>query len=175
MNVFKLQVRRLLACAAVLALVSGCVNQGQSRYMEAEVGKASLVEFGTVVASRQVEIKGQQSGAGAAVGGAAGGIAMAGVGSGSGNAAAILGGVVVGAVAGAMAEQAMKDRYGVEYVITLQNGKTITIVQEQIKGDVIFRAGDRVMVQASGTFQRVLPADSLPTEINRPKGIQVKD
>ena len=34
--------------------------------------------------------------------------------------------------------------------------------------------GDRVMVQASGLYQRVLPASNLPTEIDRPKGIEFK-
>jgi outer membrane lipoprotein SlyB len=164
-----------IALACMTLLVAGCATKGQNRYAFNEVGHASLVEFGTIVNARQVDIRGQNTGAGAAVGGAAGGLAMSNVGRGNGNAAAILGGVVAGAIAGAVVEQAMADRVGLEYVITLQNGKTITIVQDQAPGDQVFVPGDRVMVQASGTYQRVLPANQLPTEIDRPKGIKVRD
>jgi outer membrane lipoprotein SlyB len=162
-----------LACLAVL--LAGCATKGQNRYAANEVGRASIVEFGTIINTRPVDIRGQNTGAGAAVGGAAGGLAMSNVGRGSGNAAAILGGVVAGAIAGAVVEQSMQDRVGLEYVITLQNGKTITIVQDQAPGDQVFAPGDRVMVQANGTYQRVLPANMLPTEIDRPKGIKVRD
>jgi hypothetical protein len=31
------------------------------------------------------------------------------------------------------------------------------------------------MVQNNGSYQRVLPANDLPTEIKRPKSIKVKD
>jgi outer membrane lipoprotein SlyB len=155
--------------------MSGCASPGQSRYAVRDVGRASIVEFGTVVGARQVDIKGQNTGAGAIAGGAAGGIAMSGVGNSSGNAAAILGGVVAGAVVGAIVEQSLSDRTGIEYTITLANGKTITLAQEQQQGDRVFIPGDRVMVQANGTYQRVLAADHLPTEIARPKAIKVVD
>lgn len=156
-------------------LASGCTQNGQNRYNYDEVGKTTVVKFGTVVATRTVDITGKNTGAGALVGGAAGGIAGNQIGHGGGNAVATLAGVVVGAVAGAVAEQAIADRTGLEYTIVLENGKTITIVQEQNKDDRVFAAGDRVMVQASGAYQRVLPTDNIPTEVNRPQGITVKD
>lgn len=162
----------LLAAAAAL---SGCATQGQNRYSYQDVGRATAVEFGTIIASRPVDIKGQNTGVGGAVGAAAGGLALSNVGRGSGNLAAILGGALVGAAAGAIAEQAMSDRVGIEYVVTLANGKTITIVQEQAQGDKVFGPGERVMVQTSGTYQRVLPAEHLPTAVNRPKDIKVVD
>lgn len=160
---------------ALLAMMPGCATQGQSRYSHQEVGRASQVAFGTVLAARQVDITGENTGAGGLVGATAGGLAMSNVGSGNGNVAAILGGVVVGAVAGAVAEQALSDRVGLEYVITLANGKTITIVQEQAASDQIFGPGDAVMVQTSGTYQRVLSASHLPDEITRPKEVRIVD
>ena len=163
------------ASICLVASLTGCATQGQSRYSFQDVGRASVVEFGTVVASRQVDIRGQNTGVGGVVGGTAGGLAMSNVGQGSGNVAAILGGVLVGAAIGAMAEQAASDRVGVEYTITLANGKTITIVQEQAAGDRVFSPSERVMVQANGTYQRVLPADHLPNQIARPQGIKVVD
>lgn len=164
--------------AAALCLVgglSGCATQGQSRYSFQDVGRASTVEFGTVVASRQVDIKGQNTGVGGVIGGTAGGLAMSNVGGGTGNVAAILGGILVGAAIGAMTEQAASDRVGIEYTITLANGKTITIVQEQAAEDRILNPSERVMVQANGSYQRVLPADHLPNQIARPQGIKVVD
>lgn len=172
------RVRGLTLAGAVVLLavgLTGCQNPGQSRYSYYDVGRSRTVEFGTVVAVRQVEITGRNTGAGGLVGGAAGGIAGSTIGRGSGNAAAILGGVVIGLAAGALAEQALVDRTGLEYTVTLANGKTLTIVQEQDKNDRVFAPGERVMVQASGAYQRVLAADHLPTEIARPKGIEVKD
>lgn len=161
--------------ACLLGSLAGCATQGQNRYSFQEVGQAAVVEFGTVIAARQVDIRGQNTGVGGAVGGAAGGLAMSNVGRGSGNVAAILGGVVVGAVVGAMAEQAASDRVGIEYTITLANGKTITLVQEQAAGDRVFNPSDRVMVQANGAYQRVLSADHLPNTIARPQGVKVVD
>ena len=35
--------------------------------------------------------------------------------------------------------------------------------------------GERVMVQNSGGYQRVLPASGLPTAVKRPQGIKVID
>ena len=155
--------------------LGACATQGQNRYSYQDVGRATVVEFGTVLASRPVDIRGQNTGAGGLVGATAGGLAMSNVGRGSGNVAAIVGGALVGAAAGALAEQAMADRVGIEYVVTLANGKTITIVQEQGQGEQVFGPGQRVMVQSSGTYQRVLSADHLPTAVNRPKDIKVVD
>jgi outer membrane lipoprotein SlyB len=169
---------RLNAAGVALAgalILAGCATQGQNRYSYQDVGRASVVEFGTVLASRQVDIQGKNSGVGGVVGGTAGGLAMSNVGQGGGNVAAIAGGILAGAVAGAVAEQAMSNRVGIEYIITLANGKTITIVQEQAEGDKIFGPGDPVMVQASGTYQRVLTADHLPTEITRPKQVKIAE
>lgn len=165
----------MIAVVVLAGLLAGCATQGQSRYSERDVGRASVVEFGTVIQARQVDIRGENSGIGGMVGGAAGGIAMSGVGQGSGNAAAILGGVVAGALLGAMAEQAMSDRVGIEYIVTLANGSTVTIVQDQPPEDRVFQPGNRVMVQTSGSYRRVLAADHLPTQVNRPAGIKVVD
>ena len=169
--------RRMAAALLAIAALSlgACATQSQNRYSHRDVGRATSVEFGTVMATRPVDIQGQNTGAGGLVGAAAGGLAMSNVGKGSGNLAAILGGALVGAVAGAAVEQAVSDRTGIEYVVTLANGRTITIVQEQAVAEPIFGPGQRVMIQTNGTYQRVLSADHLPTETSRPKGIKVVD
>jgi outer membrane lipoprotein SlyB len=169
----RLTVAALLS-TAVLALPA-CAPSGQSRYNYDEVGRAVLVEFGTIVTSRPVDITGRNTGAGATLGATSGGLIGSAIGRGGGNAAAIIGGVVIGAVAGAVAEQAMANRVGLEYTILLRNDKVVTIVQEQQTGDRLFRAGERVMVQVSGGHQRVLGTEAVPTEMARPKGILIHD
>jgi outer membrane lipoprotein SlyB len=156
-------------------MLSGCATQSQNRYNFDEVGKTSVVEFGTVAAVRDIEITGRNSGTGAVVGGTAGGLVGTQIGQGNGGIAGVLGGIVVGALAGAVAEQAMSDRHGVEYTIVLANGKTVIVAQERVEGDRVFKSGDRVMVQASGSYQRVLPTDNLPESVKRAKGIALTD
>ena len=175
---FRRSMKRGMAVAILGTMtlsLGACASQSQNRYSYRDVGQATSVEFGTVMATRPVDIQGQNTGAGGVVGATAGGLAMSNVGQGSGNLAAILGGALVGAVAGAVAEQAISDRTGIEYVVTLANGRTITIVQEQAANEPVFAPGHRVMVQTNGTYQRVLSADHLPTETSRPKGIKVVD
>jgi outer membrane lipoprotein SlyB len=84
-------------------------------------------------------------------------------------------GLVAGLAAGALAEQAMADRDGLEYTITLETGNTIVVTQESKEGERVMAAGERVMVQTTGAYQRVLPANNLPTEIKRPAGVKVVD
>lgn len=167
--------RRLVLIAAAAVALVGCQRPGQNVYNYNEVGKASLVNFGTVVGVREVDVKGQNTGAGAAVGATAGGVAGYGLSNGGGTAAATLGGIVVGGVIGALAEQAAANRTAVEYTVTLETGATVTIVQDHNDGEQQIKPGDRVMIQVSGGTQRVLPANQLPTEIKRPAGIKVTD
>ncbi|CAK0771611.1 outer membrane lipoprotein SlyB [uncultured Gammaproteobacteria bacterium] len=166
--------------AAVLLLVaglglSGCVSSSQNRYTSRDVGHSATVDFGTVISTRQVEIEAQRTGIGSMAGGAAGGLAGSAIGAGGGNLAAIVGGIVIGAIVGAVAEQAIADHTGIEYIITLANGQTMTIVQETARDERVFNPGERVMVQDGGSYQRVLSAQQLPTEITRPRDIRVRD
>ena len=167
--------RHLGIAAALLIALAACAESSQSRYNHSEVGKATVVEFGQVVGIRPIDITGKNTGAGAVVGGTAGGLTGTQIGSGNGGIAGVVGGIIVGAAAGAIAEQLMSNREGIEYTIVLSNGKTVVVAQEKKDGDRIFNAGERVMVQASGRYQRVLATDHLPNEIDRPKGIAVRD
>jgi outer membrane lipoprotein SlyB len=165
-----------LAVAISLPFLGGCArHSSQSVYQEGDVGQTAAVSFGTVVAVRNIDIVGKNTGTGALIGGAGGAIAGSGIGSGSGNAAAVLGVAVVGAIAGAMTEQALRDRTGIEYTVVLESGVTMTVAQEIGSGDQPIKAGDRVIVQNSGGYQRVLPAANLPTSIKRPQGIKIID
>lgn len=167
--------KKLSSIVIVSMLLTGCSTPGQNVYDFSEAGQSTLVEFGTVIDKSPIEIKGPNTGVGAATGAVAGGAAGSQIGSGDGAIAGAIGGVIVGAVAGAVAEQAIQDKTGFAYTITTEKGKTITIPQYYHENEAVISKGDRVMVQTSGSYQRVLPANSLPTEIKRPKGIKVVD
>ncbi len=157
-------------------LLVGCArNVGQNQYNYNEVGRSVIVEYATVVKVKNVDITGRNTGTGAALGGAAGGVAGYQVGNGNGQLAGAIGGALIGAVAGGIAEQAMANQKGYEYTVVTEDKKTKTIVQYQNENDRVFKNGDAVMVQTSGTYQRVLSADDLPEQIKRPKGIKILD
>jgi outer membrane lipoprotein SlyB len=160
-----------LAILALLIPVYGCNFATQSRYGYSEVGRIQVVNFGTVIWVRDIDIIADSSIAGGLAGGVGGAVAGAQIGGGAG----AVGGAVAGALVGSALEQAIRNRGGVEYTVTLENGKTLTVAQNVSEKDTILRYGDRVMVQINGTYQRVLPANQLPTEIERPKGIRLKD
>ena len=168
--------RRIFLGLMAMSVLAACAKgPSQDQYLADEVGVSRVVHFATVIQARTVGITGKSSGLGAMGGAAAGAGGAAYIGQGSGSAWAMAGGAIAGAVAGAAIEQNAADRPGIEYILTKENGKTITVVQEQAKGEHIFAAGERVMIQTSGSYQRVLPANQLPTSIARPKNIQVID
>lgn len=163
----------ILVCASVAVLV-GCQKPGQNTYKAGEVGVSRAVEFGTVQNRREVAIQGKNSGTGMLLGAGVGAGGGSYVGNGSGSDWAMAGAAVAGAVAGHLIEQEMQDSTGYEYVVRMQSGKTKTIVQENIEGDVVFKRGDKVMLQycdsgeyqrkcaPGGEFQRLLPVDEFP-------------
>jgi outer membrane lipoprotein SlyB len=167
--------KQITACIVLATLLTGCNQPGQNRYGYQDVGRNTEVEFGTVIKSREVDITGQNTGLGATAGAAGGALGGAYIGHGGGTLGAMLATAIIGGVAGHIAEQAIADHKGIEYVVTEANGKTVTIVQNKVDGDELMRKGTRVMIQTSGQYQRVLPADDLPTEVKRPKRIRVKD
>jgi outer membrane lipoprotein SlyB len=148
---------------ALLTLVafslSACAQPSQNNYGEADVGHTAVIAYGFVKSERQVDITGQNSGAGAGVGALAGGLAGSTIGRGNGSIIGLLGGAIIGGIAGAAAEQSLKDRQGIEYIIKFQNGNTESIVQNIAKKDSPIEAGQCVMVQFGINYQRVLPDD----------------
>lgn len=167
--------KKSLACLLSLTMLTGCNHPSQNRYGYQDVGQATVVEFGTVISERPVDITGQNTGIGATTGALGGAIGGSYIGNGGGSLAGMLAGAVIAGVAGHMAEQAISDHTGIEYVITTTKGVTLTIVQNYVAGDPSIKPGQRVMIQTSGMYQRVLPADKLPEKIKRPKRIEVED
>lgn len=165
--------KKPLALALLLALTA-CQHQGMDRYSYQDVGKPSQVVWGTVVSHRPVRIEGQNHGVGAVAGGLGGALGGAYVGNGGGQLAAMLVGAVAAGIAGQMAEQAVSDYDGIEYTITLSNSETITVTQTAEEANARIKDGDRVMIQSSGTYARVLPAEHLPAKVKKAKKIEVE-
>ena len=165
----------IVAFLSIFVITSCAPRSSQNRYNYTEVGHSVSVQFGTVVASRTIDIAGQNTGTGGMLGAGAGMGLGSMLGGGTGSLWAMGAGALIGAVAGSAAEQGMSNRKGMEYTVTLETGETITIVQEKRDGDVLIQPGSRCMVQRTGEYQRVLPADHLPDTIKRPKNIRVID
>ena len=159
----------------IALLLNGCNFAAQSRYKYSEVGQIQNAEFGTVIGVRDIDIIAESSLSGGIIGGVGGAVGGAYLGGGSGSLITLVAGAVIGASAFNALEQAVRNRGGVEYIVVLRNGKTITVAQNITKKDIIHNLNDRVLVQINGEYHRVLPANSLPTEIERPKGIKFKN
>jgi outer membrane lipoprotein SlyB len=152
--------RRLLAVTFTACfLLTACHPPSQNNYGEADVGHTAIIAYGIVKSARPVDITGQNSGGGAGVGAIAGGLAGSTIGRGNGSILGLVGGAIIGGIAGAAAEQALKDRQGIEYIIKFQNGNTESVVQNIAKSDRPIAAGQCVMVQFGTNYQRVLPDD----------------
>ena len=143
---------------AATLLVAGCARSSTSTYESVDVGRTIETAQGSVVSSRVVQIKGETSAAGPIAGGALGaagtGIAMGG--SSSAGWAAIIG-AVVGAGIGYVAEQQMNNRDGIEYIVQMDDGRTVTIVQNREGTEPALADGTPVLVQYSGKYTRILP------------------
>lgn len=148
--------------ASMAIMLAACAHQpGQNSYKISESGKATEIEYATVLSAKQVEIIGETTGVGAAAGGFGGAIAAGGnIGQGGGSLIAAIAGAVAAGVAGHMIEQELQNTVGYEYRIKVDGEKKAkSIVQNQHKDDIVFKKGDRVIVQLQGQYQRVVEAD----------------
>lgn len=149
--------KRVLGALAIAAIVAGCSNPSSSRYDSSDVGRTIETTPGAVISSRVVEVSGDSKSVGPLAGGAAGaaatGLAYGGRGSGF---AAILGGLL-GAGAGYLIESSARNREGIEYIVRMNDGRTVTLVQNRQADEIPIADGTPVLVQVSGLYTRVIP------------------
>lgn len=147
---------RAVAGLLVVALgVAGCAHPSSTTYDSADVGRTIETTPGTVVSSRPVKVAGDANAVGPLAGGALGasGSALAFQGSGL---VAVIGGVI-GAGMGYLAQQQMNNRDGVEYVLEMDDGRTVTLVQNVASDqEKALANGTPVLVQVSGQYTRVI-------------------
>ena len=145
------------AVASVLvatALLAGCAHPSGTTYEAGDVGRTIETAQGSVVSSRVVKVSGQTNAVGPVAGGALGaaGSALAFQGSGL---VAVIGGVL-GAGVGYLAQRQLNNREGIEYVLQMDDGRTVTLVQNRESEEQPLPDGTPVLVQVSGQYTRVI-------------------
>jgi outer membrane lipoprotein SlyB len=137
------------------AVASGCAHApGPNAYESREVNQAAVVERGRIVSMRPVSVEGTGR-TGTLVGGAAGGVAGSFIGGDwRSNLLAGIAGAVVGGVAGNAAERSLTATTATEFIVELERGGTIAVVQGNEDG---LRVGDTVTV-LRGQRTRLTPS-----------------
>jgi outer membrane lipoprotein SlyB len=146
------------AVASVLVatlLLAGCSHPSGTTYGAGDVGRTIETAQGSVVSSRVVKVAGESNLAGPLAGGALGasGSALAFQGS---DLVAVIGGVL-GAGVGYLVQKQMNNREGIEYVLEMDDGRTVTLVQNREAEEQPLPDGTPVLVQVSGQYTRVMP------------------
>lgn len=141
--------KNILLLAGAALLLSSCARQIESDvYSSYQVGEVSVTYAGVVRSMREVCVEnGEQledNGLGIAGGGVAGGVL--GNALGRGNLLPTAAGAIAGAVTGSLLEKKLKQQMAFEYVVELENGNLMTVVQGR---DQIFGIGQPVYVMIS--------------------------
>ena len=145
----------LLATACPLLVVSCATtsNTGDT-YTKSEAGRAQSVKEGRITSIQNVNIEGG-TGAGTLVGAGAGAVAGHNIGSGStDNTLGAIGGGLLGSAIGSNVQQRAGSKAGLNIVVKLDGGGSISFVQEANSREN-FRVGDRVKVLYNGNKTRV--------------------
>ncbi len=144
-----MKVVTILAIPLALMLpLAGCTESPNS-VSRSTANTVQPVYFGTVTSLQGIDIRSGQTRVGAITGAIIGGAAGAALGS---STAATVGGAAGGAAVGGAAG-ASERRNGVEFVIRLDNGDVVSVVQQGNVND--WRVGDRVRVTGRADNARV--------------------
>lgn len=147
---------RLILATGLVVLAAGCTFPSSRRTVPA--GQANVLqrsEMGVVTSVREVNIEGQKGQLGLFGGGVLGGAAASG-GKGVSGAVVRASGAVVGAVAGQAVEEVATRKRAQEITVRLDDGSTVSVVQESSTG--LFMDGDRVRVINGGGQARIAMA-----------------
>jgi outer membrane lipoprotein SlyB len=144
--------------ALMVFLLGACSTSTSSTYNANDVGSVIETTEATVLTSRVVKIEGgENSGTGTVAGGAVGattGYVLAGKGSGRGLGVVL--GAVVGAATGYLIEESAHSREGIEYVVRMNDGRVVTLVQNREEGEVPLPDGAPVLVQYGNEYTRII-------------------
>lgn len=148
-------IRKAGVVAVLVVFAAGCADPSGSRYSSSDVGQIIETSEGTVVSSRVVDIKGgENSGYGAAAGGATGGTAGFYTFGGSGLVTIL--GAVIGAGIGYLAEDSARGREGFEYMVRMDDGRIVTLVQNRDGEEPPIENGTPVFVQYGSEYTRIV-------------------
>ena len=136
---------KLFALLAVVLMFSACASQTGSSYSRYETREPMTVELGVIKQLNDAQIEDDPDGLGTLTGGIVGGILGSAFGSGSGKIFTVAGGALAGALAGTGIEKAVRTKAAQEIMVELDGGRTIVVVQEIDKSEIL-AVGDRVRV-----------------------------
>ena len=153
-NTRTVKVRAALGALLAVLVLGGCAaGMGGRDYSRDEARRTMVVQFGTVLGVRGVNLEGTKTPIGTVAGAAVGGVAGSTIGSGKGSAVGAVLGAVVGGMTGAAVEEGATRQVGVEVTVRLDDGQTLAVVQaDQGEG---FRVGDRVRLLRDAGVTRV--------------------
>lgn len=136
----------VLLCLAALVLPS-CASLGGSDYSRTDERRAMNIQYGSLLAVREVTISNEPTGTGTTLGAITGGVLGSLLGSGRGRVVGAVGGAVVGAVGGTAVEKGIADGKAWELTVRLDTGQEIVVVQDK---DDIYTPGEKVRVVTAG-------------------------
>lgn len=147
----------IVTFTAVVLMLQGCASSlSGDTYSRSEARKVQNVEYAWVDAVKPVIIEGRtDSPLGAGAGAIVGGIAGSTLGGGKGSSITTVVGAVAGGILGQKVEANATRKQGQEITVTLESGKSISIVQE-VDSDGFFQPGERVRVLRQGSTARVV-------------------
>ncbi len=155
--------RPVASVLVATVLLAGCSHPSGTTYEAGDVGRTIETTQASVVSSRFVKVTGDSGAAGPIPAGAIGPLAGGALGA-SGSALAFNGsglvaviGGVLGAGVGYLAQKQMNNREGIEYVLQMEDGRTVTLVQNRESEEQPLPDGTPVLVQVSGQYTRVMP------------------
>ena len=145
--------KNLTVFLLMVLVFSGCSLHSGSTYERSEMGSPEYFKKGVILSVREVEIKGTESGVGAAAGATAGGLAGSTLGGNTATRAlGALGGAVVGGLVGHATENLITGGTASEFIIQPDKGEPYAIVQVN---DHELKAGERVLIMDSGKVRVV--------------------
>jgi outer membrane lipoprotein SlyB len=145
--------KNLTVFLLMVLVFSGCSLHSGSTYERSEMGSPEYFKKGVILSVREVEIKGTESGVGAAAGATAGGLAGSTLGGNTATRAlGALGGAVVGGLVGHATENLITGGTASEFIIQPDKGEPYAIVQVN---DQELKAGERVLIMDSGKVRVV--------------------
>lgn len=147
----------IIVLTAVMLMLQGCASSlSGDTYSRSEARKVQNVEYAWVDAVKPVVIEGRSdSPLGAGAGAIVGGIAGSTVGGGKGSSIATVVGAIAGGIVGQKVEESSTRKQGQEVTVTLESGRTISVVQE-VDGGGFFQPGERVRVLRQGATARIV-------------------
>lgn len=140
-----------------MMVITGCVPSSQTgtRYSRTEARQVQNVQLGTIIEMSVATIEGTKSGVGGVAGGVVGGIAGSAAGGGKGSTLMSAVGAIAGSAAGAIAEERATQQTAHEYTITMDSGKTISVVQAD-DSQAPLTVGDRVRLLTQANTYRIV-------------------